>query len=74
MDLTELGRKLGTAYVADGGIQRGGDKVRVTLRLVRTSDAVAIWAASADIAAAELATGGQRLAVEFAAALAPRVK
>ncbi len=73
-DLTELGRQLGTAYVADGGIQRGGDKVRVTLRLVRTSDAVAIWAASADIAAADLATGGQRLALEFAAAFATRVK
>jgi DNA-binding SARP family transcriptional activator/TolB-like protein len=73
MDITELGKHLGTAYVADGGIQHGGDRIRITLRLVRTVDAVAVWAGDGDIKATDLVGGAQRLGSEFAAAIASRL-
>ncbi len=45
---TGFGRRLGVAYVVDGSVQRGLGRLRVTLRLVRTSDAVALWAGTYD--------------------------
>jgi DNA-binding SARP family transcriptional activator/TolB-like protein len=59
-----LGSGAITAFVLDGGVQGGAGRVRVTLRLVRSADAVAVWAGSADLEAADLVVGAQRLASE----------
>ena len=68
------GKHLGTAYIADGAVQRGGDQIRVTLRLIRTSDAVAMWAGSFDMATADPVRGAQRLASELGTVLAARLR
>jgi DNA-binding SARP family transcriptional activator/TolB-like protein len=47
-DLSRIGRRLGVAFVVDGAVQRGPSRLRVTLRLVRTSDGVTVWASSYD--------------------------
>jgi len=36
------------AHIVDGGIQASGDRIRLTLRLIRASDAVVTWAGSYD--------------------------
>jgi pentatricopeptide repeat protein len=38
------GRELGVEAVLDGSIQRAGERVRVTVRLVRVADGVTLWA------------------------------
>ncbi len=40
----EAGRALGVTHVLDGHIQRAGDRVRVTVQLVRLRDNVPVWA------------------------------
>ena len=42
------GRELGVAAVLDGSIQRIGDHIRITVRLVRTSDGASLWAEKFD--------------------------
>ena len=42
-DLLEAGRDLRVDSVLDGKIQRDGDRLRVTLQLVRVSDGASLW-------------------------------
>ncbi|MEP6703856.1 MAG: tetratricopeptide repeat protein [Acidobacteriota bacterium] len=43
-DPLEAGREQGVDSVLDGQVQRMGDRVRVTARLMRTSDGASLWA------------------------------
>ncbi|MEP6903400.1 MAG: tetratricopeptide repeat protein [Actinomycetota bacterium] len=43
-DSLEVGREQEVDAVLEGQVQRDGDRVRVTARLVRTSDGVSLWA------------------------------
>lgn len=47
-DSRNAGRELGVASVLDGSIQRQDDRLRVTVRLVRTNDGTPLWAAQFD--------------------------
>jgi adenylate cyclase len=40
----KLGKELGVSHILDGGIQRGGSRVRVTVRLTETAGGRQIWA------------------------------
>ncbi|HEX8149658.1 MAG TPA: protein kinase [Pyrinomonadaceae bacterium] len=42
------GHELDVSYVLDGRIQRGGERVRVTVQLVRTRDGSPLWAGKFD--------------------------
>jgi TolB-like protein len=69
LDVEELGRKLGVAYLVDGGVQSGIARIRLTLRLVRGGDAIAIWAGSYDLSDPPTPADLQRLAAEAAQAI-----
>jgi tetratricopeptide (TPR) repeat protein len=43
-DIATVGRELGVDYVIEGSVRRGGDRVRVTVKLVQTSDQTQVWA------------------------------
>jgi serine/threonine-protein kinase len=43
-DPVSAGRQLGVAAVLDGSIQRSGDQIRVSARLLRSSDGATLWA------------------------------
>jgi TolB-like protein/Flp pilus assembly protein TadD len=72
-DLTarEIGEKLGVGTVLDGGVQRSGDRVRVTVQLVDTATDAHIWAESYDrqLTAANLFAIQTEVAAAIAAAL-----
>ena len=44
----EIGRKLGVARVLEGGVQRAGDRVHVTVQLIDVVSDVHLWAESYD--------------------------
>jgi TolB-like protein/DNA-binding winged helix-turn-helix (wHTH) protein/Tfp pilus assembly protein PilF len=44
----EIGRELNAGYVLEGSVQRQQDRVRVTTRLVRTSDEAQVWSDAHD--------------------------
>ncbi len=43
-DVLQAGRQLGVQAVVDGSIQRSGETIRVTARLLRVADGSALWA------------------------------
>jgi len=65
-DAGRIGRNLGVAYVVVGAVQRGGERVRVTLQLVETRNAVAAWARSFEVDASNAGLLGQRIASDAA--------
>jgi serine/threonine-protein kinase len=70
----EIGRALDASFLVEGTVQRQGDRVRVTVRLVRAGDGTVVWSQALDRTA-----GGDLLALQddvtrtVAAALAPRL-
>lgn len=47
-DTADAGKALGVDAILDGSIQRGGDRLRVTVRLIHTESKSQIWAAQFD--------------------------
>jgi serine/threonine protein kinase/Tol biopolymer transport system component/tetratricopeptide (TPR) repeat protein len=47
-DLLAVARELDVDYVLDGRVRRSGDRVRITVQLVRGSDGAPLWAAKFD--------------------------
>jgi adenylate cyclase len=44
----EIGRELGVEYVVEGSVRRSGDRVRLTVQLVKAASGKQIWAESYD--------------------------
>jgi TolB-like protein/Flp pilus assembly protein TadD len=47
-ELTAAGRKLGADVLVEGKIQRAGDRIRVTVQLLRVRDGASLWAGTFD--------------------------
>jgi adenylate cyclase len=73
-DVDRIGRRLGVAYVVDGGVQRAPARIRVTLRLVRTADGVSVWAGSYDAETTDPVTAARDAAGRAAAEIAARLQ
>jgi DNA-binding winged helix-turn-helix (wHTH) protein/TolB-like protein/Tfp pilus assembly protein PilF len=48
-DLVSIGRELAVDALLDGKIQRSGDRIRVTVQLVRARDGAPLWAEAFDV-------------------------
>jgi TolB-like protein/DNA-binding winged helix-turn-helix (wHTH) protein/Tfp pilus assembly protein PilF len=48
-DAAEIGRRLGVAYLLEGGVRRDGGRARVTVRLVRAADGTTLWSERQDV-------------------------
>jgi len=72
-DVDRIGRRLGVAYVVDGGVQRGASRLRVTLRLVRAADGMSVWAGTYDADVAAPMTAARQVATEASAQIGERL-
>jgi TolB-like protein len=54
INLTEIGRELNVRYVLEGSVQRGGDRLRVSVRLVDAATGAHLWAERFDKPVADL--------------------
>lgn len=54
VDLQTLGRELGVAYVVEGSVQRGGDRIRIHVKLTETATGRHLWAERYDREAKDL--------------------
>jgi TolB-like protein len=68
-----IGRRLGVAFVVDGGVQRGATRLRVTLRLVRCADGVSVWAGTFDAELANPMSAAQQVASEASRQIGERL-
>jgi serine/threonine protein kinase len=53
-DSLTAGRQLKTDAVLEGSVQRSGDRLRVSVNLLRTSDGASLWADNLDMAASDI--------------------
>ncbi|MGE3295612.1 MAG: adenylate/guanylate cyclase domain-containing protein [Geminicoccaceae bacterium] len=44
VDVREIGRMLGVAYVVEGSVRRAGDRVRITAQLIEATTGAHLWA------------------------------
>jgi DNA-binding SARP family transcriptional activator/TolB-like protein len=68
-DVDQTGRRLGVAFIADGSVQGSASRLRLTVRLLRADDAVAIWANTFDFMAEDLSRVARSVADSVAAAV-----
>ncbi len=69
-DALAAGRELKVDAVLDGHIQRAGERVRVTVRLVNVNDGATLWAETLDEKFTDLFTVEDRLSEKLVAAFA----
>lgn len=72
-DVQRLGKQLGVAYVVYGALQRTPERLRVTLRLVRTGDGISIWAGTFDSRLADPVARAVQVAGEASAQITKQV-
>ncbi|OGU02940.1 MAG: hypothetical protein A2085_02760 [Gemmatimonadetes bacterium GWC2_71_10] len=60
----DLGRLLRVRYVVEGSARRAGDRVRVSVRLLRAADGVRVWGATYDRTMTDLLTVQEDIARE----------
>ncbi|MBV9926200.1 MAG: protein kinase [Acidobacteria bacterium] len=67
------GHELDVSYVLDGRIQRGGERVRVTVQLVRTRDGAPLWAGKFDEKFTDFFAVEDAVSEQVAQALVPQL-
>ncbi|HEX8141607.1 MAG TPA: protein kinase [Pyrinomonadaceae bacterium] len=67
------GYELDVSFVLDGRIQRAGDRVRVTVQLVRVRDGAPFWAAKFDESFTDIFSVEDSISSQVAEALIPRL-
>ncbi len=73
-DSLTAGRELGTDAVLDGSIQIAGERMRVSARLIRTSDGKQLWAAQFDEKFTDIFAVQDSITEKAAAALKTRLE
>jgi adenylate cyclase len=74
MNVREIGRELGVAYVLEGSVQRAGNRVRITVQLVETAGAAHLWAEKYDGALDDIFDLQDRITEQVAGALQPSIR
>ena len=72
-DPVAAGRELKVDAVLEASLQRAGDRLRVTLRLVKVSDGSSLWSAKVDEQADDLLAVQDRVSEHVARALVPQI-
>jgi TolB-like protein len=68
-DVDEIGRRLYVAFIADGSIQGDSLRLRLTIRLLRANDAVAVWEERFDFAIGDMPAVARTTAERLSSAL-----
>jgi DNA-binding SARP family transcriptional activator/Tfp pilus assembly protein PilF len=53
-DVQEIGRRLGVIHLVQGSLQRQGERVRITVRLIAAATRAQVWGEAYDIALADI--------------------
>jgi adenylate cyclase len=74
VNVREIGRELGVAYVLEGSVQRMGPRVRITVQLIETAGGAHIWAEKFDGALDDIFDLQDRITEHVAGALQPSIR
>jgi len=74
VNVREIGRELGVAYVLEGSVQRAGNRVRITVQLIETQGGAHLWAEKYDGALDDIFDLQDRITEQVAGALQPSIR
>lgn len=74
VDVKEVGLALGVAYVIEGTVRRGNERVRITVQLVAASTRAQLWSDRYEGTTAEIFEFQDRIAAHVAGALKPAIR
>ena len=68
-DLQSIAGELGVAHILEGSVRRGGDQLRITAQLIRSSDGFHLWSETYDADASDVIRIQEDVATNIANAL-----
>ncbi len=74
VDVRAVGEELGVAYVVEGTVRRGGDRLRITVQLVDAASRKQLWSDRYEGAATDIFDFQDRIAAQVAGAIHPAVR
>ena len=74
VDVRDVGRELGVAYVVEGTVRRGGDRLRISVQLVDAITRAQLWSDRYEGATVEIFEFQDRIAAQVAGALKPAIR
>jgi TolB-like protein len=74
VDVREVGRELGVAYVVEGTVRRGGDRLRISVQLVDAVSRAQLWSNRYEGAATDIFAFQDKIAAQVAGALTPAIR
>jgi TolB-like protein/Tfp pilus assembly protein PilF len=74
VDVKQVGRELGVRYVLEGSVRRGGDRLRISGKLVNASTGAHLWADRFEGKLAEVFDLQDQVATSVVSAIAPRLE
>jgi adenylate cyclase len=74
VNVADVGRELGVAYVLEGSVQRAGSRIRVTVQLIETGGGAHVWAERYDGTIDDIFELQDRITEQVAGALQPSIR
>ncbi|WP_245513014.1 adenylate/guanylate cyclase domain-containing protein [Rhizobium sp. BK376] len=74
VDVRDVGRRLGVAYVVEGTVRRGGDRLRISVQLVDAEMRTQLWSERYEGATSEIFEFQDRIAAQVAGAVHPAIR
>lgn len=74
VNVRQIGRELGVAYVLEGSVQRAGPRVRITVQLIETAGGAHLWAERYDGGLDDIFDLQDRITEQVAGALQPSIR
>jgi adenylate cyclase len=73
-NVRDIGRELGVAYVIEGSVQKGGNRLRITVQLVETETGAHVWSQRYDGTVDDIFDLQDRIAEQLAGAIQPSIR
>ncbi len=74
VDVREVGRELGVAYVVEGTVRRGADRLRISVQLVDAETRTQLWSERYEGATIDIFEFQDRIAAQVAGAIHPAIR
>jgi adenylate cyclase len=74
VNVQDIGRELGVAYVLEGSVQRAGNRVRITVQLIETAGGAHLWADKYDGSLDDIFDLQDMITEKVAGALQPSIR
>jgi adenylate cyclase len=74
VNVRDIGKELGVAYVIEGSVQKGGNRLRITVQLVETETGAHVWSSRYDGTVDDIFDLQDRITEQLAGAIQPSIR